>query len=54
MEDMVRQSHSSAKQIIIGNVTQLVERRQVKGQSHESQKNIDDVGLFIIVSAGFF
>ena len=29
MEDMVRQSHSSAKQFIISNVTQLVERRQV-------------------------
>jgi len=32
VEDMVRQSHSSAKQVIIafiGNVTQLVERRQV-------------------------
>ena len=29
MEDMVRQSHSSAKKFIISNVTQLVERRQV-------------------------
>ena len=29
MEDMVRQPHSSAKQYIIGNVTQIVERRQV-------------------------
>ena len=29
MEDMVRQSHSSAKQFIISNVTQVVERRQV-------------------------
>ena len=29
MEDMVRQSHSSAKQFVVGNVTQLVERRQV-------------------------
>ena len=29
MEDMVRQSHSSAKQLIISNVTQLVECRQV-------------------------
>jgi len=26
---MVRQSHSSSKQFIIGNVTQLVERRQI-------------------------
>ena len=29
MEDMVRQSHSSAKQFIISNVTQLFERWQV-------------------------
>ena len=29
MEDMVRQSHSSAKKFIIRNVTQLFERRQV-------------------------
>jgi len=29
VEDMVRQSHSSAKKFIISNVTQLVERRQV-------------------------
>ena len=29
MEDMVRQSHSSAKQFIISNVTQVVECRQV-------------------------
>ena len=29
MEDMVRQSHSFAKQFVVGNVTQLVERRQV-------------------------
>jgi len=29
VEDMVRQSHSSAKQFVVRNVTQLVERRQV-------------------------
>jgi len=29
LEDMVRQSHSSAKQFVVGTVTQLVERRQV-------------------------
>ena len=29
MEDMVRQPNGSAKQFVVGNVTQLVERRQV-------------------------
>ena len=43
MEDMVRQSHSSAKQFIISNVTQLVERRQVagstRGAAHDPAQN---------------
>jgi len=29
MEDMMRQSHGSTKQFIVGNFTQLVERQQV-------------------------
>ena len=28
MEDMIRQSHASTKQFVVGNFTQLVERRQ--------------------------
>jgi len=31
MEDMMRQSHGSTKQFIVGNFTQLVERRQSEG-----------------------
>jgi len=29
VEDMIRQSHGSTKQFVVGNLTQLVELRQI-------------------------
>ena len=44
MEDVVRHLHSSAEQFVIGNVTQLVERRQV-WRAVPAQSNTESMRL---------